>query len=246
MQIASSDAGSPRPVRLGEILLAHWLIKFLSPVIGLTVFFVAYFWVQDHLMFAVTLMPMTAFDRAVGFHPWSLALYATLWLYILIPSSLMVSKQELWFYYAGVVVLAVIGLGIFVLWPTATPAPDIDWAHYAGFSFLKRIDSSGNACPSLHAAFSIFTAMWNLRMLRRLGDRGLLRVLSTIWCVGILYSTLATKQHVLVDLLGGAALGLLGALVHMQLWRVRSITARVARRFGVLVQPVLLPRDDPE
>lgn len=246
MQIASSVAESPRSVSLGEILQAHWPIKFLSPVIGLTAFFIVYFWVQNHLEFAVTLMPMTAFDRAIGFHPWSLVLYATLWVYILIPSSLMVSKRELTFYYIGVVVLAVLGLGIFVLWPTATPAPNIDWARYSGFSFLKRIDSSGNACPSLHAAFSIFTAMWNLRMLRRLGDRGLLRVLSTVWCVGILYSTLATKQHVLVDLLGGSALGLFVALIHMQMWRGRNFTARVARRFGMFVQPASQSRDDLE
>lgn len=229
MQIASSVAESARPLRLDKILLVYWPIKFLSPVIGLTAFFVVYFWVQNHLEFAVTLMPTTAVDRAIGFHPWSLVLYASLWLYILIPSSLMTLKRELAFYYLGVMVLAVIGLGIFVLWPTATPAPNIDWARYPGISFLKRIDSSGNACPSLHAAFAIFTALWNLRILRRLGDRGPLRILSSVWCVGILYSTLATKQHVLVDLLGGAALGTVVALIHIQLWRGRDFSAPAAR-----------------
>jgi len=113
----------------------------------------------------------------------------------------------------------VIGLGIFLRWPTAPPAPDIDWARYPGVAFLKRIDSSGNACPSLHAAFVVFTAMWNVPALRRFGDRGTLRVLSLLWALGILYSTLATKQHVLIDLLAGCALGGAVAAVHLRIWR---------------------------
>jgi membrane-associated phospholipid phosphatase len=44
-----------------------------------------------------------------------------------------------------------------------------------------------------------------------MGDSGLLRLLNGAWCAAILYSTLATKQHVAVDLFAGAALGLAGA-----------------------------------
>lgn len=241
MSVVSGVSRPSQSLRLREILWAYWWTKFLSSVIGLSAFFVVYFWVEKHTDFAVTMMPMTMFDRAIGFHPWNLALYATLWIYIMIPSSLMVLKRELAFYYLGVVVLAVIGLSIFVLWPTETPAPNIDWARYPGISFLKRIDSSRNACPSLHAAFATFTALWNLSILRRLGDRGLLRILSTIWCVGILYSTLATKQHVLVDLLGGVALGLVVALIHLRMWHNRSFCVSDSR-----MSPALLTQQYPE
>lgn len=223
MHVASDASKShcdpDRQLNLVGILLAYWPVKFLSPTIGLSAFFTVYFWIIHHPLFPVTLMPMTALDGIVGFHPWSFPLYVSLWFYILIAPGVMVRGRELAFFYSGWVLLAAIGLTVFVLWPTATPAPAIDWARYPGISFLKRVDSSSNACPSLHAAFAVFTALWNAHMLRRLGDRGVLRVISALWCLGILYSTLATKQHVMVDLLGGVALGLVIALIHLRLWR---------------------------
>lgn len=222
-------SGSTLPLSRWQVLLACWPIKFMAPVLGLSAFFTVYFAVLRHPLFSVTLMPMTSLDRWVGFHPAAFGLYVSLWLYILVAPGTMTTCRELAFYYAGWVVLAVIGLSIFLLWPTATPAPNIDWARYPGVAFLKRVDSSGNACPSLHAAFVVFTAMWSVSTLRRFGDRGVLRALSLLWALGILYSTLATKQHVLVDLIGGCALGAAVAAVHLHLWRRWFVDARPAR-----------------
>jgi len=42
-------------------------------------------------------------------------------------------------------------------------------------------------------------------------------LINACWCVGICYSTLATKQHLLIDVLAGAALGLAGGW-----WSVRA------------------------
>ena len=44
-----------------------------------------------------------------------------------------------------------------------------------------------------------------------------LALINACWCVGICYSTLATKQHLLIDVLAGAALGLAGGW-----WTVRA------------------------
>ena len=51
------------------------------------------------------------------------------------------------------------------------------------------------------------------RLLRYLGAPHWLRALNWLWCLGILYSTLATKQHVAIDLYAGVALGLAVALL---------------------------------
>jgi len=45
------------------------------------------------------------------------------------------------------------------------------------------------------------------RQLRDAGAPAWLRVVNVAWAAGIVYSTMAVRQHVLVDVLGGFALG---------------------------------------
>ncbi|MEY4489792.1 MAG: hypothetical protein RIQ79_2300, partial [Verrucomicrobiota bacterium] len=91
--------------------------------------------------------------------------------------------------------------------PTTLPAPDIDWARYPSFQFLKHADLAGNACPSLHAAFAVFTALWFERVLPSLGGGRAARALNLLWGALIVFSTLATRQHVALDTLFGCVLG---------------------------------------
>jgi membrane-associated phospholipid phosphatase len=111
--------------------------------------------------------------------------------------------------------LSVIGLGIFLIWPTAAPEFEIDWSQHPSMAFLKTMNVAANACPSLHAAFAVFTAIWVERLLRELHVGRFVWALNWLWCLGILYSTLATRQHVALDTLAGAALGALIALLHI-------------------------------
>ena len=116
-------------------------------------------------------------------------------------------------YGLSALLLALVGLLIFFFWPTAVPAMDVDWSRYPAFAFLKTVDASGNACPSLHAAFAVFTAIWLQRIFRQANAGLLPGLLNGLWCLAILYSTLATRQHVLIDAMSGAALGgIAGAL----------------------------------
>lgn len=192
--------------------MACWRLKTIGIPGFMAVFFAGYFLTLKFPAFPVATMPLMAIDRAIGFHPSAMLLYLSLWIYVLPAPVLICDKSELIFYGLAATGLAIVGLTIFFFWPTAVPNPGIDWSHYPAFSRLKTIDASGNACPSLHVAFAIFSAVWMHRVLAEMGDRGILRGLSWCWCLGILYSTLATKQHVTVDLLAGAALGLLMAL----------------------------------
>jgi len=194
-------------------LAAHWRLKLTWVPLFMAAFFLGYFLVLNHPWSRVTIMPVTALDRWIGFHPGSLALYVSLWLYVLLPTALMDDTAELAVHALAAVALAVAGLAIFFCWPTAVPPWDIDWSRYAAFAPLKAVDASGNACPSLHAAFAIFSAAWIGRLLRRLRAPWLPRALNGCWCTGILYSTIATRQHVAVDLFAGAALGGIAALL---------------------------------
>jgi len=84
---------------------------------------------------------------------------------------------------------------------------------------LQRIDLNGNACPSLHVSFAIFSGVWLDSILREIRAPGLVRLLNWLWCAGIVYSTLATRQHVALDVYAGTVLGVVVALLHLGAWR---------------------------
>lgn len=103
--------------------------------------------------------------------------------------------------------MVVVGLGIFILLPTKVPDLSIDWTLYPSLQFLKSVDVAGNACPSLHAAFCVFTAVALHMQLRAIGTPRWLQALNLAWGLGILYSTIATRQHVALDVVAGVVLG---------------------------------------
>ena len=197
--------------RVGTI----WVAKAISTMLGMAAFFPAYFWVLHHPFFPITSMPLTAFDHLIDFEPAALPLYGSLWVYVALGPALAKNVRDLATYGLATLTLSVVGMGIFILWPTAVPVFAIDWARHPSILFLKDVDLASNACPSLHVAFSVFTAIWLERRLRELKVPTAPRLISVLWCLGILYSTIATRQHVALDVLGGAVLGALVAACHM-------------------------------
>jgi len=199
--------------------LKWWPAKVMGTALGMTLFFAAYFWVLHHPLFPVITMPLTAVDRLIRFRPEALPLYLSLWFYVTLVPALLADRRELVSYVLAVVGMSVIGLGIFLRWPTTVFWPDANWSQHPAFAFLQSVDASGNACPSLHVAFAVFTAVWLRRILRQMGAGRVVRALNWLWCLGILYSTVAIRQHVALDVLTGIVLGATVAVVHLRLLR---------------------------
>ena len=227
---------SPRTLGLGWYeqvrarLVTQWLVKMLGTMFGIAAFFGVYFWLLRHPFFPVKVMPLTAIDRLVVFQPAALPLYLSLWVYVSLAPALLLDRREFAAYGGGAVALSLIGLGVFVFWPTAVPRPEVDWSLHPTFAFLKSADAAGNACPSLHAAFAVFTAIWFGRLLREMGVGRLVRACNWLWCLGILYSTVAIRQHVSLDALAGAALGAAVGLIDGR--RLHVVRARAGRIAG--------------
>jgi membrane-associated phospholipid phosphatase len=196
-------------------LSGHLPLKVVSTSVAISVFMVIYFILLRHPFFPVTLIPLTSLDRFIGFQPWSFFPYVSLWFYISLVPMLLHARRDIELYLSSVVLLAAMGFGIFLFWPTAVPAPDIDWARYPYVAFLKSVDATGNACPSLHVAYAALTALWLDRLLRGLQAPRYMHFLSWVWCLVIAYSTLAIKQHVALDLAAGALLGAAMAAIHL-------------------------------
>jgi membrane-associated phospholipid phosphatase len=206
---------NPLPVswyaRLGEQMRRHMLAKALGTTAFITLFFLAYFWLLHNPLHAVTTMPLSTIDRWIPFQPNTLLIYVTLWVYVSLPPALVREFDDLWRYGVAIAAVCITGLAIFALWPSAVPPSGVSWASYPRFAFFEGMDAAGNACPSLHVASAAFSAVWLHLLLREAGAPRPVRVFNWLWCVAIGYSTISTRQHVFLDVVAGAALGVAGA-----------------------------------
>lgn len=200
-----------------------WLLKAGGTAAFMPLFFVGYFGVLHYPLFPATVMPLTVVDAWVPFTPAAFGFYAALWVYVSLPPVLLPDLRQLVGYGLWMGALCLCGLAIFWLWPTAVPRTDLDWSAYPGIALVKGIDLAGNACPSLHVATAVFSAVWLGHLLAGIGAPRALAATSWALCAAIVWSTLATRQHVFLDVLAGLAFGLLFAVLSL-----RSVSRRRA------------------
>jgi membrane-associated phospholipid phosphatase len=185
--------------------------KCLGTMAFISLFFGAYFYLLKNPISPVTTMPLTLADSLIGFEPLALPVYLSLWVYVSLPPLLMRTRRAIIEYGVWIGGMCIFALLIYYFFPNAVPPSHIDWAQYPGVAFLKEIDVAGNACPSLHVATAVFSGFWMHWLLPQVRLNSGTRLINGLWCVAIVYSTMATKQHVAVDVLAGTALGALFA-----------------------------------
>lgn len=206
--------------RLGRLWWHHQLLKLAGICLFVWVFFVAYFTVLRNPLRPVTEMPLTALDAWLPFEPAAFWAYVSLWVYVGIAPALLPSLRAGLAYAAWAAALCATGLLCFVLWPTAVP-PQVHtlapaWDSHAGLALLRGVDAAGNACPSLHVATALFSACWVQRVLAATGAPRLLGAVNALWFVLIAWSTVAIRQHVVLDVVAGATLGAVFAALSLR------------------------------
>ncbi len=110
---------------------------------------------------------------------------------------------------------------IYLLWPNGQDLrPDLSQPH--GFfewllGGLYRIDTNTNVLPSLHVSCSVVAVacVWATPNIRRTWVRAAVTVLALL----VASSTVFVKQHAIMDLFAGAALGVLAALASFAVFR---------------------------
>jgi membrane-associated phospholipid phosphatase len=212
---SSSDASRVSPSAARPWLAALWRrcttlfpLKLVGNTVATLGFFPLYFWIMKNAGQAWVL-PLTAVDQLIAFWPALLPVYLSLWGYIALPVLLAKDKRELLSFSLGCAAMTALALLVFWFMPTAIPNFTVDTLPGTSLQFLKMVDSAGNAFPSLHVSFSVFACVVLARQLREVGAPAWLRVVNVAWAVGIVYSTMAVRQHVLIDVMGGFALGVL-------------------------------------
>jgi PAP2 superfamily len=196
------------------------LMKSVGTTTFMTVFFIIYFHLMQNPRTAVTVMPVTVIDELITFQAWALIPYLTLWLYVSLPPALILPRRELIGYGWWVGVLCIVGLVCFYVWPTTVTLPIALWSKHSSFAMLAGAGTAANACPSMHVAAAIFSAVWLHFLLREISAPKLVLAVNWLWFLAITYSTLAIKQHVFIDAITGLALGLVFALASRRFrWR---------------------------
>ena len=198
------------------LITQHMYLKSIGTMIFISLFFGAYLYLLKDPAYPTTIMPIIWLDRLIGFQPLILPIYLSLWVYVSLPPALLATRRELYGYALAMAGTCLAGLIIFYFWPTAVPVTNIDWTQSPDVNFLKNMDASGNACPSLHVATAFFSGIWLHHLLRRLSSPLWILAFNWMWCFGIAYSTLAIRQHVAVDVLAGLALGGLTAYLSLR------------------------------
>jgi membrane-associated phospholipid phosphatase len=203
-----------------------WAGKMFATLGAIAVFFYAYFWVMRHPLSGMTVMPVIWIDDLVAFSPASFVVYVSLWVYVGLGPQVAKDARDLAAWGAVAFAMAVVGLGIFLALPTRVPDFGVDWSRYPLLAFLKRVDVSGNACPSLHVAFAVFTAVVLHAQLTAIRAPRIFLAGNSLWCLAIVYSTMATRQHVALDVVAGSILAAAASIAYV------AVSARGAMTRG--------------
>jgi membrane-associated phospholipid phosphatase len=206
-----------------------WWLKAIGTCCFMLVFFHFYFLVMRSPLQPVYILSASALDHAIPFQAQWFYVYASLWVYASVAPALMPGFLSLLKYGVFVGLLCVIGLIIFYIYPTAVP---FDTSLYANAILLKplhELDKTGNALPSLHVGCALFTALTLHRCLRDMNAAAWMMWINAAWCAAIVYSTLAIKQHTVIDVLAGAGLAVLVFAAYRIQYRWRTATSKPKR-----------------
>lgn len=179
---------------------------FLMVVLNVWVY-LPYHLLQEHHFFRPIAMRACLIDERIPFWDKTVWIYLSIYLLMPIGPFLMNRREQILRYAMGVVLIGLTADFVFVIWPTFCPRPMASGT-IAAYRFLTAVDNSFHACPSLHAAFAVYSALCAGRVLDEVLAPPVFRIGILMWALLILLATLTTHQHVLVDIVAGGALGL--------------------------------------
>ncbi len=160
------------------------------------------------------LLPLTAWDTAIPFLPWTVwfygtATYAALIAFLQAPDRYAVRRL-----YFSVILAAAVCWVFFAAFPTTYPrhlyplVDDGSWT-FRELSSLRESDTPANCLPSQHVALAWALGLTWSGFLKRWWTRPL----PIVWAVIVSITTLTTKQHYLYDVPAGFVVGVGAALL---------------------------------
>lgn len=150
--------------------------------------------------------PALAVDEWIPFQPqWAVA-YQSVFLVHTLALWLPQDRRVVKAYAQTLAAAYALSAIVFWFYPTLSPRPEQSGSMLHAW-LICAIDGQRNAFPSLHATMGFLAVVTLARDLHACRVSRWWCVALALWSVALLYSTLATRQHRLLDLLAGIALG---------------------------------------
>jgi membrane-associated phospholipid phosphatase len=183
--------------------------KWIWAATGYAVFCILYLLTGNvHLRTPRTLTP-SHLDELMPFTDWTIWIYHSQFFFLLFNVYLIKRAENLQRVFYAMVLASLLSFCIFIIYPTTVPRslslPDGLTAK--AFAFLYSMDTSSNCLPSLHVSLAWLAATGVL------SERTKLSALAIVWAIAITLSTMTTKQHYLVDIIGGLAVAIFSRIV---------------------------------
>lgn len=193
-------------------------------------YLVFYIYPNFHPSFHPFYLPLLEIDYAVPFLPWTFIVYLSD--YLLIATVIaMISEKARFKSFSRACFFTLIMCGTFFLFfPTRYPRPEYPAVENAIVAFFMGLvgnyDTPNNCFPSMHVAIT-GSAAW---CLRHRGPK--IFIPYSLWAIAIFATTMTTKQHYFVDILGGVAVTATVALIEWAFFQKDFLNvSQVARRF---------------
>lgn len=170
--------------------------------IGIILLYLIPYGIVNHLPLHRSIIPFLPGETSIPFLPWTFIIYISVFIQgaiilRILPKSML---KKILPFAGGMVFVALI---IFLFFPIEYPR--MFYTTTSPLIHLFRLtDGPGNCFPSLHVGITMLLSF--CYMLVEESTRK--RTLMWIWTTAICVSVLTTKQHYIIDILGGIAISL--------------------------------------
>ncbi|HJU76123.1 MAG TPA: phosphatase PAP2 family protein [Gemmatimonadaceae bacterium] len=205
------------PIAIGWRAVVHSLsrpYKVTIPMVVLVMLVPLYLVIAGMVRGRPVNVPAIALDNAFPLQPTWALIYGSLYAYLIVLPVLVVRQQDhirrtVWAYLTVWIVAYV----VFLMYPTVAPRPtnvEGDGFGAWGLRALYGADPPYNCFPSIHVAHSFVSALTCYRVHRHVG------ITAIVCAVLVALSTLYTKQHYVVDVIGGVLLAVAAYAVFLR------------------------------
>lgn len=147
------------------------------------------------------------FDARIPFVPWTVVIYLGCYLFWIVNYVIgcRQEKEEAFYFISADIFAKFVCLICFIAFPTTNmrPAVEGDGIWNDLMRLVYRLDAADNLFPSIHCLTSWLCF---IAVRKNAAVPGWYRRFSLIFALMVCISTLTTKQHVLIDVIGGMAL----------------------------------------
>lgn len=161
-------------------------------------FAAAYLFTNKFQFFPVRQLPLFGFEYEIPLMQWTVWIYLSDYFFPLMVAFRLKEERNISVMVFAFIMMVIIAQTIFVLFPTIYPRPTLPLDQLnAGLQWLYTTDHPLNCFPSTHVSM-VFVTFFGLKE-----EKQKIPWIALIWATLITISTLTTKQHYFIDIVGG-------------------------------------------